>query len=186
MKNYISGIVERLSSGFSREALFGTPIELSNVTIIPVSKGCGTDLPAGPRYPLGYIEIREDNVRFIPLYDSMEMLILGGVSGIGLCLMAGAIKKAFTKPGAEKTVGADSYYSSKKGCCTLLKVLAMSAGVILAGCAAARLSSGRKASSDRTQINPTSGEKGNNPGAEHKGSAEWDSPGVRSIDESLD
>ena len=98
------------------KAVFGDPIVKDQATIIPVAKlsihGCGCDRdakePAGKRrknpvkngektcqglavktMPLGYIEIRRGNVRFIEIMDKTKVIQAGiMLSGLALFLLA--------------------------------------------------------------------------------------------------
>jgi|GEM_PF-2310177 len=77
------------------ETAFGAPMTFSSVTIIPVARityatsTCTESQDNNERsiastQPLGYIEVREEGIRFISLFDPTEMILLGTLCAAGI------------------------------------------------------------------------------------------------------
>lgn len=82
------------------KTVFGDPIPFSTFTIIPVArvKYSHTEDDPDERMPLGYIEIKGDNTRFISFYDPTEMLLLGSLSGMGIASVMALLRKVIQRP----------------------------------------------------------------------------------------
>jgi hypothetical protein len=97
MKRFLEGLGERLGVAHTTETVFGEPMEYSSITIIPVARltyhgekpedGEETGKKPFKKSPIGYLEMREDSVRFISLYDYTEFFALGALTGAGACFL---------------------------------------------------------------------------------------------------
>lgn len=91
----LSTLAERVGARFAASTVFGSPVERDGVTVIPVATarfglggGGGADPTkgqqgdgggaAGTAAPAGYIEIKGDRTRFVPVVHPARMLALVG------------------------------------------------------------------------------------------------------------
>jgi hypothetical protein len=147
MKECISEIINRIANESFAETSFGRPVKMDKITIIPVTKTIrrkeksSEGLPEETiqkRYPIGYMEIHEEHVRFIPLYDNLELILLGALSGIGLCLLLNWIRKGLIEPLMSKKSPSSSPENS---IITLLKAMGICGSVLLSKRAIEKLKS---------------------------------------------
>lgn len=199
MNNFVSEIIKKIKTRSHFETIFGKPIELSTVTIIPVAKTCGKSVSTKEvqdmqrLHPVGYIEIRKQNVRFIPLYDSGELLVFGAISGIGLYFLYNKIKKRLVNPFKDKITKFDSLSSSKNGLKRLIKILGISVSVVLAGFATGKLLSNRKKHSFQSTVelchlgkDQTSHTESEMSEKNTENERVWDNPEIVKVDESYE
>jgi len=104
------------------ETAFGEPMTFSTVTIIPVARVTyGTcsgsqgeeERSVASTQPLGYIEMRDDNIRFISLFDPTEIILLGAVCAAGIFSVANVLMGLCPKPGKAY----EGNEEKKKECC---------------------------------------------------------------------
>jgi uncharacterized spore protein YtfJ len=91
----LSTLAERVGARFAASTVFGSPVERDGVTVIPVATtrfglggGGGADPKkgqqgdgggaAGSTAPAGYIEMKGDRTRFVPVVHPARMLALVG------------------------------------------------------------------------------------------------------------
>jgi hypothetical protein len=136
MKRIMEELKEKLGKAFVSETVFGEPREFKSVTIIPVARlthyGTGTYMEeehaeeAGfKKSPMGYLEIRDDHVRFISLYDYTEFFALGALTGAGVCLL---LSHLFSPPSSRKEEKPREQPGRK-----VLKILATTLGIGVLG-----------------------------------------------------
>ena len=106
----LSALADRLGARFTAATVFGSPVERDGVTVIPVAMsrfavggGGGSDPSrgegdggggAGAASPVGYIELRGDRTRFVPIVHPARMaMILAGAA-----LAVAAIARASRPP----------------------------------------------------------------------------------------
>src|SRR3954454_7189618 len=81
---FVQRLAKRTSGAASAKAVFGEPVDRDGLTVIPVAKatwgfggGTGGDATnqgaggggAGITRPIGFIEVRADGARFVPIRD---------------------------------------------------------------------------------------------------------------------
>lgn len=114
-KSFVERIANGLGSSVNSKIIFADPIEKDGVTIIPVSKvrygfGAGikhksnseakSDRGAGggvDAQPVGYIEIKNNNVRFHPIRTPISLPAIIIASGLASLLILRGIRKLFRR-----------------------------------------------------------------------------------------
>jgi uncharacterized spore protein YtfJ len=96
-------LAERVGAAARSEAVFGAPVERGAVTVVPVAKaswgfgggagGEGAEQGSGGGgggsvKPLGYIELRDDSARFVPLRRASPR---AAAAGVALACLVGAV-----------------------------------------------------------------------------------------------
>jgi uncharacterized spore protein YtfJ len=110
----LATLADRLGAHFTASTVFGAPVERDGVTVIPVATvrfgfggGSGSDPSKGKNEqgtggggggagaPAGYIEIRGDRTRFVPVVHPARMLALvAGTILAALLILRGRIGPA--------------------------------------------------------------------------------------------
>jgi uncharacterized spore protein YtfJ len=97
----LAGLADRIGGRLVASTVFGTPVERGGVTVVPVAAarfGFGAGTGSGPEgqgeggggggggviMPTGYIELREDRSRFVPVVHPARMALLA----LGLAALA--------------------------------------------------------------------------------------------------
>lgn len=83
-KQLIDSAVERLRTSASLKTVYGEPVVIDGKTVIPVAK-VGA---AGESKPVGVVEVRGDEARFVPVAQTKKLTIVAAV-GSWLGLMFG-------------------------------------------------------------------------------------------------
>lgn len=139
------------SSGMAKtKIIFGEQRVFSSVTIIPVAKiryikknrypgNSDDDKNFIKRIsPVGYIEIRDDETNFIPIYDYKELFVLGASCSLGLCILIDFIKRAFCENNRESELRCTLKNQKKSNNCSFPLFLSISLGIVAGGFIAAK------------------------------------------------
>ncbi len=186
------------------ETVFGEPVTFSSVTIIPVARvtysACagsqgGSERPVANTQPLGYIEVKEENIRFISLFDPIEIVLLGAICAAGIfsvtSLLLGLYPRSRKAPEKKKE---DSGKSGLSKYLTLAGVVASAAftGALLQ----IRCCQGKKTDpcpyhgnveDEYISVGEMEGKKQQKSSPrDKKGEELWDTPKVTIIDESME
>jgi uncharacterized spore protein YtfJ len=108
----LSGLAERLGGSAKIETIFGPPVARDGVTVIPVARarwafggGSGQGRRGDRRgeggggggglalSPAGFIELRGGQARYRPIYDPLQIALIGAGLGLGVLLVWRGIKR---------------------------------------------------------------------------------------------
>ena len=107
-QTFVERLAQRVGASFGAATLFGEPVERGEVTVIPVARsawgfgggsGSGPDNAGGEggggggsAWPVGYIELRDNETRFRPIVDPRP-LIMAAALGLFAGLVAAARRR---------------------------------------------------------------------------------------------
>jgi uncharacterized spore protein YtfJ len=122
------------------ETAFGDPMTFSSVTIIPVARvtyatctgsNDNNERAIASTQPLGYIEVREEGIRFISLFDPTEIVLLGAVCAAGIFSVTHLLTGIHPRP--PKTTEKKKEGSEKSGLPKFLSLVGVVASAALIG-----------------------------------------------------
>ncbi|MDQ7824206.1 MAG: hypothetical protein RDV48_15495 [Candidatus Eremiobacteraeota bacterium] len=175
--------------------IFGEPRVYSSVTIIPVGRMVtsvmtdedGAEREVREKSPLGYIEFRDDRVKFISLYETPDLIVTGVACGLGLYALVHALGRNLSKRSPQ-----EEEKKSQNALCSVLKFFGISAAFVSTALCLMKLADRCSLMVCSTQgpiqqkINSLAREVREAREAqqekEHKDDGHWNAPGVTIID----
>jgi uncharacterized spore protein YtfJ len=91
-KRLVDAAIEHVRASTSVKTVFGDPVRVNGKTLIPVAKVPARETAAGPAaaQPLGVVEIRGNETRFLPFGQGKRFAWIAGISA-ALGLIVGRI-----------------------------------------------------------------------------------------------